>query len=216
MHDGGMGAAVLGHASQGGDSVAHPVRGRCGRCNGPAAEGADECAACADRMRIGEAFEELCRPMQAALSREVGRALAEEMVQEVFLRAIARSGAGGIRSLDMGYMLKCASRLARRARRGEVHRQRREEESGRRRLCSAFGRHEVEPARSLMQQEELLNVGDALESLPEQRRVALRMLLADRRSHREVSRATGVAETTLVNWRHRFVCAMRREHECRD
>lgn len=204
------------HAPRSGSLGGVPVRMACRECLDAHAKGCAECAVCAEVRRIGAAFEVLCRPLQAALSREVGRTLAEEMVQEVFLRTVASARARGIRCLELNYMLKCASRLARRTRKGERHRQLREEECGRRRLHAGGSRRDVDPSGYLAREDQARDVGRALEALPERRQVALRMLLAERRSHREVSMATGVAETTLVNWRHRFVGAMRKEHACCD
>lgn len=216
MNDGGIGAAVREHAPQSWSEVGNAPAAACKQCVEARASGCGACIPCGDRLRIGAAFESLRQPLQATLAREVGRSLAEEIVQEVFLRTIARARGQGIRSLELNYMLKCASRLARRARRGERNRQLREEECGRRRLHSSGHRRDADPSGRLARQDQARDIGHALDALPERRQTALRMLLAERRSHREVSMATGVAETTLVNWRHRFVGAMRRVHACRD
>ena len=161
------------------------------------------------RAHVARAFESHAARIAAALSRTYGRTLAEDAVQEAFMRAMSwRHREGRLESLmNIGFMTRCASRVAIRHIRTERRRTWRERRwcEGAQRSCAS----DAAPPQQVERRERCELAVRVLQELPSWQRPVVQMMVVDRRTQRDVARITGVRTTTQSNWRHQFVTELR-------
>lgn len=166
--------------------------------------------------QVAQAFKMHASCIMGILSRTYGTARAEDAVQEAFARAL-KWGCDEkelAERLNIGFMTRCASRLALRAVRTE-QRRRNSERNARLRSDPSRGT-ECSPRERLDRDERARVAVDAIGQLPAARGHVVHMMLVDGRRQRDVVRITGLRETTVHNWRHRTVTDLRRRLGERD
>jgi RNA polymerase sigma factor (sigma-70 family) len=161
------------------------------------------------KAHVARAFESQAARIAAVLSRTYGRTLAEDAVQEAFMRAMSWTHREGrLESLmNIGFMTRCASRVAIRHIRTERRRTQRE-----RRWCEDawWSRaSDTAPAQQAERKERCELAVKVLDELPSWQRPVVQMMVVDGRRHRDVARITGVRTTTQANWRHDYVTELR-------
>lgn len=168
------------------------------------------------RAHVARAYECHAPRIVSALTRTYGAARADDAVQEMFMRALSwrQDDVQRERVMSVGYMTRCASRVALRHIRTETRRARHERgrsESGR--VACPWA---STPARIVERKERCDLAAQALSDLPSWQRPAVQMMVVDRRRCDDVARITGVRATTLNNWRHRFAVEARHRLGPRD
>lgn len=162
------------------------------------------------------AYKSHAARIAAVLSRTYGKARAEDAVQEAFLRAMSwRLREGRLECLmNLGFMTRCASRVALRHIRTDTRRIKRERgwsEDARR-----AGPRAMAPPQLAERSERCEMAVRVLDELPSWQRPVVQMMLVDQRRHRDVARITGIRTTTQSNWRHRFVTELRHRLDRQD
>lgn len=168
------------------------------------------------RAHVAHAYAQNAPRIVAALSRTYGAARADDAVQDMFMRALSwrRDDVQRDRVMSLGYMTRCASRVALRHIRTESRRSRHERsEHVRGRAACPWS---ATPQRVAERNERCDIAARALGDLPSWQRPAVQMMVVDRRRCEDVARITGVPSTTLNNWRHRFAVDARHRLDPRD
>jgi len=168
------------------------------------------------KAHVARAYEAHAQRIAAALSRSFGSWVAEDAVQDVFMRALSwKPTLGRVENvLNFRFMKRCSARVAMRHVRTEDRRNRSERRRSDAARATADGLRT--PDRLLELKERCELALETFSELPSWQRPVVYMIMVDHRTREDVARITGVRSTTHNNWRSKFVAELRHRLDWRD